>query len=402
MCPNRDTRSSVLSCYRVSMPNPKIHPAILLSPVENGYVAYDPISDRLHQLNPLAALLAELADGSRSAEEIRTLVEPLLPEGKAGEIDRWINEAITGGLLTASDDASPGNRELTAEELYALAQRLKDNGKVQTAFLCAKRAVELKPDYWDAWYDLGDLGQSVGRRDEARQAYQKYFDAHPDDAELEHLLVALRDEPPPPRASDRTIQQIYKGFAVTYESRMREDLQYQGPERICDAIRSVIGNPSNLVILDLGCGSGLAGIALKPWAAYLTGVDLSPEMIELARKREIYDRLEVAEITAWLDESNEQYDLIVSCDVIIYFGDLHRIVAAAAKRLKPGALFALSMERGERPPFQLTDTGRYAHHPDHVREAAAAAGLRVAYLDEAFLRMEYGVPVTGLFAVLKK
>jgi predicted TPR repeat methyltransferase len=60
------------------------------------------------------------------------------------------------------------------------------------------------------------------------------------------------------------------------------------------------------------------------------------------------------------------------------------------------------MERGERFPFQLTDTGRYAHHPDHVREAAAAAGLTVAYLDEAFLRMEYGVPVTGLFAVLKK
>ena len=31
-----------------------------------------------------------------------------------------------------------------------------------------------------------------------------------------------------------------------------------------------------------------------------------------------------------------------------------------------------------------------------------AAGLGVAYLDEAFLRMEYGVPVTGLFAVLRK
>jgi predicted TPR repeat methyltransferase len=384
------------------MPNPKIHPAILLSPVENGYVAYDPVSDRLHQLNPLAALLAELCDGTRSAEDIRALVEPLLPPGKAGEIDRWIEEGLKAGLLTANDDGAQAARELTAEELYALSTRLKDSGKVQTAFLCAKRAVELKPDYWDAWYDLGDLAQSVGRRGEAREAFQKYYDSHPDDAELEHLLVALRDEAPPPRASDRTIQQIYKGFAHSYESRMREDLQYQGPERICDAIRSVIGEPSQAVILDLGCGSGLAGVALKPWAAYLVGVDLSPEMVELARKREIYDRLDVAEITTWLESSQEIFDLIVSCDVLIYFGDLHQIVAAAAKRLKPGALFALSMERGENPPFQLTDTGRYAHHPDHVRETAKAAGLSVAYLDEAFLRMEYGVPVTGLFAVLRK
>jgi predicted TPR repeat methyltransferase len=384
------------------MPHPKIHPAILLSPVENGYVAYDPVLDRLHQLNPLAALLAELCDGSRSADEIRVLVEPLLPEGKTGEIDRWIDEGLKAGLLTANEDSSPTHRELSAEELYALAQRLQQNGKVQTAFLCAKRAVELKPDYWDAWYDLGDLAQSVGRREEAREAFQKYFDAHPEDAELEHLLVALRDEAPPPRASDRTIQQIYKGFAVTYESRMREDLQYQGPERICDAIRSVIGEPSRLNVLDLGCGSGLAGVALKPWAAQLVGVDLSPEMVAFARKREIYDRLEVGEITAWLEGSHESFDLIVSCDVLIYFGDLRDIVVAAAKRVKAGGLFALSMERGERFPFQLTDTGRYAHHPDHVREAAAAAGLTVAYLDEAFLRMEYGVPVTGLFAVLKK
>ena len=384
------------------MANPKLHPAILLSPVENGYVAYDPVLDRLHQLNPIAALLAELCDGSRSADEVRSLVEPILPPGQAGEVDRWIDEGTRCGLLTSSEDISPSHRELSATELYALAQRLKNNGKVQTAFLCAKRAVELKPDYWDAWYDLGDLAQSVGRREEAREAFQRYFDAHPDDAELEHLLVALKDEAPPPRASDRTIQQIYKGFAVTYEERMREDLQYQGPERICDAIRSVIGEPKGLNILDLGCGSGLAGMVLKPWAAQLVGVDLSPEMIALAQKREIYDRLEVAEITGWLDESKEIFDLIVTCDVLIYFGDLHHVVRAAAKRVNAGGLFALSMERGEEFPFQLTDTGRYAHHPDHVREAAAAAGLNVAYLDEAFLRMEYGVPVTGLFAVLKK
>ncbi len=385
-----------------SMAHPKIHPAILLSPIEDGYVAYDPTTDRLHHLNPIAALLAELCDGSRSVEDIRNLVGPLLPPGQAEMVDRWAEEGLKSGLLIQDTESSGSAREFTATELADLAKRLSEYGKVQTAYLCQKRAVALEPENWDAWYDLGDLCQSVGKRDEAREAYQKYADAHQEDAEIQHLLVALRDDAPPPRASDRVIQQIYKGFARSYEERMRDDLEYQGPERMIEAIRSVIGTRSGLKVLDLGCGSGFAGTVLRPIAADLTGVDLSPEMLELARKRGIYDRLEVAEITGWLKDSPERFDVICSCDVLIYFGDLHEIVAAAASRLKPDGIFALSMERGERYPFQLTDTGRYAHHPDHVREAATAAGLAVGYIGEAFLRMEYGVPVTGLFAVLKK
>ena len=384
------------------MPNPKIHPAILLSPVEGGYVAYDPALDRLHQLNPVAALLTELCDGSRGVEEIRDLAGPLMPEGKLGEIDRWIDDGIKAGLLVWEGNEPAGGRELSAEELSTLTKRLKATGKFQSAYLCGKRAVELKPDDWDAWYEFGEVAQCVGRREEARAAYQKYFDANPGDGEIEHLLIALRDDTPPPRASDRAIQHIYKSFAASYESRMREDLRYVGPERMQDALKPVIGDRAGLTILDLGCGSGLAGVSVRERAAELIGVDLSPEMIELARARGIYDRLELAEITAWLDQGQSLFDLIISCDCLIYFGDLGRIAQSAARRLKPGGFFAMSMERGDRHPFHLTDTGRYTHHPDHVREAAAKAGLAVAQMDESFLRMEYGEEVMGLYAVLGK
>ena len=384
------------------MANPKIHPAILLSPVENGYVAYDPVADKLHQLNPMASLLAELCDGTRSVEDIQNLVRPLLPPDGAGSVERWVQEGMSSGLIVSSDVAPGAHREFTSAELAAFAKRLKEYGNVQPAYLCMKKAVELNPTDWDAWYDLGDLCQSVGRRDEARDAFQKYFDTHPDDAELEHLLIALKDETPPARASDRTIQQIYKDFAWNYENRMRVDLEYKGPERLSDAVRTVIPEPSGLKILDLGCGSGLAGETLRPWASDLTGLDLSPEMLEIAGKRNIYDRLEVGEITQWLKGGSDSFDMIASCDVVIYFGDVQELIAAARDRLKPGGLFAFSMERGQTYPFRITDTGRYEHHPDHVREAAAATGMKVAYLEDAFLRMEYGSPVTGLFAVLRK
>jgi predicted TPR repeat methyltransferase len=382
------------------MPNPRISPVILLSPVEGGYVAYDPILDRLHHLNATAALLTELCNGNRSVEDIRGLAGPLMADGQAGEIDHWIDDGIKAGLLVWEGSDAAHRQELSAEELATLAKRLKETGKVQTAFLCGKRAVELTPENWDAWYDLGEIAQCVGRRDQARVAYQKYSDAHPEDAEIEHLLIALRDDAPPPRASDRTIQHIYKTFAASYESRMLEDLKYVGPERVQEAIRSVLGDRTGLAVLDLGCGSGLAGVSVKERAAKLVGVDLSPEMIELARARNIYDRLDVAEITEWLDRGRTLFDLIVCCDCLIYFGDLEQIVSSAAKRLDRGSLFAMSMELGDRYPYHLTDTGRYTHHPDHVREVAAKAGLTVAGLNQSFLRMEYGEEVIGLFALL--
>jgi predicted TPR repeat methyltransferase len=384
------------------MPSPRVNPIILLSPVEGGYVAYDPALDRLHQLNPAAALLTELCDGSRNVEEIRDLAGPLMPEGKGTEIDRWIEDGIKAGLLVWEGSEPAGGRELSGAELIKLTKRLRETGKVQSAYLCGKRVVELTPVEWDAWYDLGEIAQCVGRRDEARVAYQKYFDAHPEDGEIEHLLFALRDDAPPPRASDRAIKHIYKSFAASYESRMLEDLNYAGPERMQDAIEVVIGDRAGLTVLDLGCGSGLAGASVRARATELVGVDLSPEMIALARARSIYDSLETAEITEWLGRGQTLFDLIISCDCLIYFGDLSRIVRSAAERLKQGGIFAMSMERGDRHPFRLTDTGRYTHHPDHVRKAAAKAGLTVARMDESFLRMEYGNEVTGLFAVLQK
>ena len=91
--------------------------------------------------------------------------------------------------------------ELSAAELISLSKRLREIGNVQAAYLCGKRTVELVPENWEAWYDLGEIAQCVGKREEARAAYQLYFNHHPEDSEIEHLLIALKDEAPPPRAS---------------------------------------------------------------------------------------------------------------------------------------------------------------------------------------------------------
>jgi predicted TPR repeat methyltransferase len=384
------------------MANPIVNPAAGLTPVEGGYLAYDPAVDRVHELNATGALIAELCDGSRSVAEIRALAGPLMPEGRSAEIDGWIGAGIEAGLLVWGDGKITRPRELSAAELTELAQHLRNNGKTETAFLCTKRVTELTPDDPDAWYALGWAAKASGRRDEAGNAYAKYLESGADDAPVRHMLMALKDETPPPRASNDCILQLFREFSSNYDSKMRDNLSYQAPERLQDLIRSEIGDAAGLEILDIGCGTGLAGAALKERAARLAGVDLSPEMIELARARGIYDRLEVAEITEWLEGTQAQFDLIVACDCLVYFGDLQQVAASAARRLNPGGCFAFTTERGERYPFHLTDSGRYAHHPGHVREVAANSGLTVARLEDGFLRTEAGVEVTGLLALFRK
>jgi len=393
---------SLRLCSTAPMTNPVINPSVGLLPVEGGYIAFDPACDRLHEMNAIGALIAELCDGSRNVEEIRALAGPLMPGGSTTEIDRWIVEGIEAGMLVWGNGAAARPRELSASELSDLAEKLSGSDKAETAFQCSKRVTELTPDDPDAWYALGCAAQATNHRDEARRAYERYLENRAEDATIRHLLIALRDEAPPPRASDECVLQSFKNFSSHYDTKMRDSLSYQAPERLNDLIRSEIGDAAGLEILDIGCGTGLAGACLKERAARMVGIDLSPEMIEFARERGIYDRLEVAEITGWLDQTRADFDLIVACDCLVYFGDLHRVAELAAKRLKPQGWFAFTTERGERYPFHLTDSGRFTHHPDHIREVAATAGLIVARLEDGFLRMERGVEVTGLLALLKK
>ena len=384
------------------MANPVISPGVGLTPVEDGYLAYDSAAERLHELNALGALIVELCDGSRSVEQIAALAGPLLPEGQSSQIQPWIVEAVEAGLLLWGNGAIQPPRELSAGELSELGTHLQNNDRRESAFLCLRRVTEQTPEDPDAWNALGWAALLAGRRDEARSAYEKYLESGSEDAAIRHLLTALRDEAPPPRASDECVVQTFKEFSSNYDTKMRESLSYQAPERLQELIRDEIGAAAGLEILDIGCGTGLAGVGLKERAAHLTGIDLSPEMIEFARARGIYDRLEEAEITAWLDRSKAQFDLIAARDCLVYFGDLQPVAELAARRLKPAGCFAFTTERGEHYPFHLTDSGRFTHHSTHVREAAASAGLTVARLEEGFLRTEDGVAVTGLFALLRR
>ncbi len=381
---------------------PVLNPSIVLLAGEAGYMAYDPAKDFLHTLNPVASLIVELSDGSRTSEEIRKLLEPILPEDAAELLERWMHEAVAKGVLQESEAPASRPSEVPLSELRRIATRFGETNRLEVALLCWKAIVQRAPEDADAWFRLGNTAYWLERYPAARAAYAKYLEFHPEDERLQHLVLALGEDAPPPRAPNACVEQIYRQFAPRYDAHMREALNYEAPERLGAAIAAAVGARRRLSVLDLGCGSGLLGPELKQWAAELTGVDLSPEMIALAKGRGIYDQLDVAEITEWLESSAARFDLIAACECLEYFGDLTRVLSLAARRLNDNGILALTVERSKTYPFQLTKSGRYAHHADHLREAAAPAGLSVKWLRDEYLRMEYDQPAIGTYVVLGK
>jgi predicted TPR repeat methyltransferase len=162
---------------------------------------------------------------------------------------------------------------------------------------------------------------------------------------------------------------------------------------------SGVGRSKDLDVLDAGCGTGLCGPLIAPYARRLTGVDLSTGMLERAKEKQVYDDLMQAELTEYLRNHGDAFDLIVSADTLVYFGDLGSVLAAAAAALRPNGLFVFTLEHavesGADAGYRLERHGRYSHSRCYVEEQIVRCGLRPT-VARADLRMEAGAPVAGL------
>jgi len=165
-------------------------------------------------------------------------------------------------------------------------------------------------------------------------------------------------------------------------------------------VADVLGQPRRaLDVLDAGCGTGLCGPLLAPYARRLQGVDLSAGMLAKAAPRQVYDGLAKAELTAFIErEPAQSYDLVVSADTLCYFGDLQSVAHAVGKALRPGGWLVFTVEAltaSEEAGFRLNPHGRYSHRDAYLRQVLGGAGLAVDRLERADLRLEGSKPVEG-------
>lgn len=210
------------------------------------------------------------------------------------------------------------------------------------------------------------------------------------------LLARELGDTAPPRMPAAYVRALFDRASGDFDARLVGRLDYHTPEALTAAIQQRLGDrAANLRALDAGCGTGLAAEFLRPLARELDGVDLSPDMIEKARERGLYDRLTIGELEAALSPE-DPYDLVFAADVFSYIGDLETLLRACREVLSADGLLAFTVEVATRGDYTLGVSGRYSHSPAYLAKTLTAAGFQGIEQQDAVMRQEAGKPVASL------
>ncbi len=272
-------------------------------------------------------------------------------------------------------------------------------GDIEGAVAWYCKALELMPNNPDGRKLLGFTYYSMGKPKEAAEVFRQWLVVEPNHPVARHMYASCSGVGVPERAPDDYVETTFDGFAESFETLLNENLHYQAPQ-LCAAMlaRHLPAPARQFVVLDAGCGTGLCGPLVAPWARALSGVDLSRGMLDRARSKGVYDELFKAELTEFLRESPDQWEVLVSADTLCYFGSLAALMAAAARSLCAGGTLVFTVESLPDDlglPFRLEPHGRYAHARSHVEQVLAQAGFEMLQIASETLRNEGGKPVVG-------
>jgi predicted TPR repeat methyltransferase len=291
------------------------------------------------------------------------------------------------------------------------AQILILGGHRNEAVQAMQELVQRMPNDLQAHEQLGALLKRLGRPVEAdavmKQAASieaKKYASAPQDLEgvanfIESSTGAVKA---PETAPAVFVTSLFDNYAEQFDEALRNRLSYKAPELLLAACQQALTlTPKGLDILDLGCGTGLAGEIFYPFAARLDGVDLSTNMLELARGKAVYDELHAGDVVEYLNNMTRRYPLILAADVFVYIGDLAPVFAAAKKGLTAGGHFAFTVEVSTEQDYFLQIVRRYAHSKQYIERVASEHQFTVKCFEETSTRNESLLPVPSYLVILE-
>jgi len=322
---------------------------------------------------------------------------PLHPAGRAYSQDARPRrlQNVTHDPLACAD--------LIAHRRYAYGQAAVEDGDWAAAAEIFEQTAELAPGWAPAWFALGEAREKLEDVGGAAEAFRATLKADPSDRLGAAARLALLGAGEAPSAlPEAYVARLFDDYAPRFDAHLTRALDYRGPALVSQALDLAAPGRRFALALDIGCGTGLMGEAVRDRVDRLVGVDLSPGMIARARERGLYDELEVAEAAAFLARTTPgAYDCILAADALCYFGELRPVFRSCRQALASGGVFAFSVESFEGEGFRLRETLRFAHAPAYVEATAREAGFCPLLMRAASTRREAAQDVPGQVAAFE-
>ena len=138
---------------------------------------------------------------------------------------------------------------------------------------------------------------------------------------------------------------IYKDWAKDYDKNTVGDLEYVGPARTVDTFQKYVEPETK--ILDAGCGTGLVGEELKKNAyTGIDGMDISEEMLNVARFKNVYMDLKKVDMTQALPFNTGLYGACICVGTFTHGHVPPSAIRELVRIVKPGGFNVFTVHEG--------------------------------------------------------
>lgn len=286
--------------------------------------------------------------------------------------------------------------------LFNLGVINMQQGYLDQAIQYYQKALSYEPDVFAVHNNLGVAFLAKQHAGLALQHFQQALRIQPTNQGIGYIVEMLKQNKQLLAAPMEYVKTLFDNYADHYEPHLLQALDYQVPPLFKKIAEKELHAKTAFDILDLGCGTGLCGDIIKPYAKTLIGVDLSEKMLALAAAKKCYDQLIAQDITSFLSDKNQQYDVILAGDVLVYVGELENIFSQSYQALRLKGFFIFNAEINDEQDFRLNQSGRFSHHKNYIEKLAEKYGFTLVQYEIAVTRMQHDGQVWGHVYVLQK
>lgn len=268
---------------------------------------------------------------------------------------------------------------------YKLGLHHLKQGNIEDAILRFKMVTYLAPDMADAYYNLGRCQLMNGDPELAKENLQKAILLKSDFPEVNYILGKIK--------SPESLDAIPGNIIEEHLEWRRESIDNTADSRelidkiiVTAVLANILDKNPNLEVLDLGCAYGSRGMLLrnKEVVKSIIGVDIYTKATAQAVKQifegePVYNNISNQEISKYLEQNKEKFDVIFAGNVFSYKGKLEGILANIVRSLKPNGIFALVIDQGDIDEGYELDIAKdeFVHSPEYFEETLKTVGFSI-------------------------